>query len=566
MKRIILIGFFLVLLFSEAGFAQWKKLNTFGDGLTGIGCIYFIDSSFSNGVGFVGLKTNENKGEEVWRTSDGGYTWKKVFNASSRVDGNWVSGFSFKDSMVGWFSLHNFGGVYKTVDGGNSWFLLPGTTGDVSAVFYNSRTKKLFASFWSGKGIVSDDEGQNWSPMPIGGILNSYVTQDNLSIIVSTAKGGFPSPNPYILSQDGGVTWNFLSFGEESYHPVIKDGVIYALSEDGGKLYLSFDFGQNWYLSYQFPFMVTGTMGYNQYGIFCQSYRDIGGVYKSVDSGKNWISICGPSNYYDTRFFCANDRLYAGDDYGNLYLNRSGKGNGVRLKIDGRNQQTVYFDKLFPINIFYPNESNYEAVDSVCFTLNLKGEMMGYELDSVADGWKIKWRSITDSTMKYCLQRTTTDTVAFNSLMLRLYFKAYLTRDTTAQLTLDEVNFNQDVTFRDCMIPTLSATDTVNFVIQNECGDSTLRAFLNSKPVLEILSIFPNPTSGDVAVSYSSLLEQNINLQVSDFIGKVKIEETLSPRIGINNYTIPIQKHWSGTFFLRLQMGKDVVTGKFVKQ
>lgn len=84
--------------------------------------------------------------------------------------------------------------------------------------------------------------------------------------------------------------------------------------------------------------------------------------------------------------------------------------------------------------------------------------------------------------------------------------------------------------------------------------------------LIDILSIRPNPTSGDATISFTSFTNNKALLQLLDELGKVVLEETLSTKRGANEHTIAIPKHWSGTFYLRLQMGKDVVTGKFVKQ
>lgn len=564
--------FFLLHCSFSNGNTQWRKLSNIP---IQFGTVYFQHNVGRPNVGFVGTFIEESNGNrdhigQLWKTNDGGSTWNKV------SDDSWfgaVRDIYFKDSLTGWIAtgyLNNRnllgGACYRTIDGGDNWQLIVGSEGHASSIYYSRLNNALLIGYWDRTALKSFDDGLTFQSFPTLYNCNGFSFWNDYEGIMTRVSTPGPNFFPIFITRDGGMTWSETPLAEEIWQPLAIEGTstaFFVCEYFTNKLYRSDDNVFSWNELISFGEKISGCIRGSIDKLFIQTNRL---TLSSNDAGNSWFSICGPGNLYDTRFFYYQDTLISGDRLGNIWMNVTGKGSGTRLSVSKNSNRTLSIDQLTPIDIFYPNESNYEAVDSVCFTLNLKGELMGYELDSVADGWRVKRRSITDSTIKYCLERTTSDTVAYNSLILRLYLKAYLTRDTTAQITLDEVNFNQDVTFRDCMIPTLSATDTVNFLIHDECGDSTLRTFLNSKPVLELLSIFPNPTSGDVTVSYSTLLEHDINLQVSDFIGKIKIEETLSPKIGVNNYTIPIPSNYGGSYYVRLQMGKDVVTGKFVKQ
>lgn len=551
----------LLLSIPSYSISQWRLVHVFDDI---IGSIYFVDDIDFPKVGFVGSWFNEFSPGKLWRTVDSGRSWSLVSSDSWL---NPVDQVVFKDSYTGWTvvgsptsTIGQGGGCYKTTDAGKTWQQLPFTLNLIcKAIYYHKPNGKLFLSTWEGPTYSSQDEGMTWSLLVGPKYSTGFTFLDDNRGFVGSAE---TSPKNAITT-DGGISWQVVNLDAEVWQPLgIKNSnILFCFSEVTRSLWKSYDFGFSWMNSPQFISNV-GTITGDITALYTQYQY---GVLKSTDQGNSWFSICGPNNSLkDIRFYQKDNYLYA-SEFNTLYLNTSGRGYGPRLQIFN-GSYTLTVGDIKHIDISYSNESYYESVDSICFTMNLKGEAIGFESDSVTDGWRVKRREVTDSTIHYCLERTTTDTIAFNSFMLRLYMKAYLTRDRTAQLTLDEVNFNQDVTFRDCMLPTLKATDTVSFVVNEECGDSTLRAFLNSKPVLELLSIFPNPTSGDVTVSYSTLLDQDINLQVSDFIGKVQIEETLSPQIGINNYTIPIPSNWGGSYYIRLQMGKDVVTGKFVKQ
>ncbi len=175
--------------------------------------------------------------------------------------------------------------------------------------------------------------------------------------------------------------------------------------------------------------------------------------------------------------------------------------------------------------------------------------------------------TVTNGIATLPLTLTGTDmTIDKNAPLVTVKFKTYLTDTTLSTIELSAIQLNNnDATYKNC---TLSATgNSTTFTQASICGDSTIRNYLVTGNLpLFISSLHPNPTTGDVTVDFTSLLEREATLEVLDDLGRVVYEEKLSAKHGMNNHTIPIPKHWSGTFFLRLQMGKDVITGKFVKQ
>ncbi len=154
---------------------------------------------------------------------------------------------------------------------------------------------------------------------------------------------------------------------------------------------------------------------------------------------------------------------------------------------------------------------------------------------------------------------STDDTLAI------LVYHVFLTKDSATDITVSNISINNGDT-SSCALK-IAAITQAGFTYRYECGDKHIQSFLRTgQASLEITSIRPNPTNGDATVSFESFTNDKAQLQLLDELGKVVLEETLSTKRGANDHTIAIPKHWSGTFFVRLQMGKDVVTGKFVKQ
>ncbi len=582
---------------SEAG-AQWKKLAQFSEVPA---CIYLLDSGKSSSyTAFVGgnsLNFIPSEYTSVWRTINGGKNWEKVFSSPDLYYGN-ITSFSFKDSLTGWFSSGDYddpgdasGGCYRTRDGGNSWeSLIPNTESQNGwCVYYNPSTKLLHYSRTGNHALYSSDEGTTWKKY---GILprtyynwTGYCFLDSLNGIVGTVTT-ILQPNTkfynYYRSSDGGQTWRPLMLNLATWQPAFFHHSLYAVVQgdywipsDSTILYKSVDTGTTWLPIHLFyPTFFVPTLQTDSSNLFVQSgipwvtsvnkQDRNSGIFTSSDDGLNWKYLCGPENFAHSTFVANNYGIWAGSFDGGLWYNRTKKPNADRLQIekDNLSRHQAYIGEDIPIALYYPYEAYYEGVDSLSFVINIS-ESLGFVSDSVADGWRLLRRETTDSTIRFIVQRTTATAPDTSSFILKAYFKAFVTRAKTATLTLDEINFNQDTTFRECMVASLKRTDSIFIDLVDNCGDSLLRTFITSHGNLRIISLTPNPTTDNITVDVESPELQQVQIEIVNAVGITVVSKSQQLKSGSNVILINTQNLPSGLYFLRVRGLYSTVNATF---
>lgn len=149
--------------------------------------------------------------------------------------------------------------------------------------------------------------------------------------------------------------------------------------------------------------------------------------------------------------------------------------------------------------------------------------------------------------------------------VINLPMRPYVSDTTMTTIELSTIHLNpQDPDYERC---TLSATGNgVPFQLNLMCGDSLLSQYLGGKPILVLTSLTPNPANGVITIDFNSSITGQVTLQIINDIGDVSVEEKLVVTQNRNTHEVSLLSLPSGTFFIRLQIGKDVVTGKFVKQ
>ncbi len=271
------------------------------------------------GTGEACIRGNISHGDGVYKSVDGGKTWKNVGLHDSRAIGKVIVDPRSADVVFVAALGHPFGanserGVFRTVDGGKTWekvLYKDENTGGIDVAFDPHNSHILFASLWEarrtpwslssggpGSGLYrSNDGGTTWKRLVEHGLpKGSYgrigiavaSDSDRIYALIEAHEGGL------YRSDDGGDTWELVnndrSLWQRSwyYMHVFTDpqeaSTVYIANVD---FYKSTDAGRT-FNKVKVPHGDNHGMWIDPRDSKRMIVTNDGGVTVSLDGGKNW--------------------------------------------------------------------------------------------------------------------------------------------------------------------------------------------------------------------------------------------------------------------------------------
>ena len=281
MKQLFLIVgiviFFNSLIFSQT---EWEYLGFAG---SGFGAIYDIEID-GNGNIFAALGP-------IYKSSDNGATWELKSNGLPSGGGTKL------DHYNNQIYLATFQGLYKTTNGGDSWFRiaqsLPFTYFDEVRIIPNGYIFTSVFDIGTGGVFRSTNEGINWESTSFTGLgaRDIGINANGVMFFSINTLSGFGTYRSFDL----GINWELstTSIGAEALE-YLNDGNILIGGEPGPTgpgIYKSTTNGDTWFNTNTFNewnnYFTDFTLDINN-----DIYVSVGGaeqgVYLSADGGSSW--------------------------------------------------------------------------------------------------------------------------------------------------------------------------------------------------------------------------------------------------------------------------------------
>lgn len=238
-------------------------------------------------VGVLGDPFADSTNRGMYRTTDGGKTWKKTlyvdartgvsdFDAARNNPDNVIAGM-WTYRRTGWSSESGGmqGGLYKSTDFGATWQRMSGNglpsgpTGRIGVSFAPSNDARVYALIESKQGLLwrSDDGGATWQKVSSNTLIDERPFYYTHVFVDPANKDHLWSLSVHVaVSTDGGKTWKIGAHGMhgDNHGMWISDGAKRIIEGNDGGPSFSFDDGATWQMPHNLPIAQLYHIGFDR--------------------------------------------------------------------------------------------------------------------------------------------------------------------------------------------------------------------------------------------------------------------------------------------------------------
>jgi|TARA_Y100000310_G_scaffold120953_2_gene119709 photosystem II stability/assembly factor-like uncharacterized protein len=254
---------------STDGGKSWDHMGLDNAGLIGAVEIHPKNSNWVYAAA-IGQPFQPNKERGLFRTENGGKTWKNILFIADTVgvvdiefapdNPNVIYAATWRTERKPWtiISGGKNGGIYKSTDGGDTWQkksrgLPKGLIGKIDLAVSPDDPSRLYALVEApdGEGGLyrSNNRGNSFQLVSTRSeIINRPFYYINITVNPKNADIIFSSANRFMRSDDGGKSWSRLSTPHGDNHDIWihpQDTALWVQSNDGG-VNVTFNSGKTW--------------------------------------------------------------------------------------------------------------------------------------------------------------------------------------------------------------------------------------------------------------------------------------------------------------------------------
>jgi photosystem II stability/assembly factor-like uncharacterized protein len=432
--------------------------------------------------------TSERKGYAIslgrlYRSTNYGESWDTV---EGLPGGGCIT---FTDSLTGYVGTQN-SKIYKTIDGGGSWYQTNGITNTIAKIFFiNHHTG------WAAGGyriFKTTDSGDNWFEQ-----LYDNVGSFNGISFVDSLYGWASNLSEWLYeTTDGGLNWiQQTNSNIYSTRDIFFKDSLNGFAVKTNQLYETTDSGNNWNLnSYVSGFSFAKFSHYADSTILLVGYK----VYRTTDGGNNWVEF--PE--------------LLGKGLVNSSLINSGLGyaagkTGLIMK---------YYDSTYtPVELisFKANSINNKVFLNWSTATEINNR--GFEIQKSTD--KINWQMI--------------GFVKGNGTTTKKNYYSYIDNDIE-------------------MVKYYYRLKQIDFDGSIKCS-KVIEVNINAPSQFSLSQNYPNPFNPETNINYTIPKETNVILKLYDITGR-EVKELVNERKQPGEYTVKLKggNLSSGVYFFRL--------------